>query len=236
MLSWPNFKILGLIAIMGGLKSIPENFTQYASIAEAITNLFSPHVEVVIHDFKTDKIIGVWNSFSNRRVGDDSLQDGESESYHDEFVIGPYEKTGLHGEKIKSITSVLYNNAQNDKPIGLFCINLNVSHLDVVFKSLSSFLSMEQVQPQKLFVHDWREDIQTVAHNWLKERDLTASQLTKKEKIKLVAELDFLGLFEAKNAVKHVSVILGGSSRATVYNYLSEARENSNKNSRIDKS
>ncbi len=54
-------------------KSTNSELQNYLSIAEAITRLLHPYAEVVIHNLKTNKIIALYNSFSNRKTGDSSL-------------------------------------------------------------------------------------------------------------------------------------------------------------------
>jgi len=46
---------------------------QHAATAAAISTLFYPHAEVVIHDLETGLVAGIWNAFSGRKVGMESL-------------------------------------------------------------------------------------------------------------------------------------------------------------------
>ena len=41
----------------------------------AVAALLHPHAEVVAHDVERDVIVGMWNGFSGRAVGDPSLID-----------------------------------------------------------------------------------------------------------------------------------------------------------------
>lgn len=47
----------------------------YFSVAQAINILLHPYGEIVIHDLKTGQIAAIYNNFSKRKVGDESLID-----------------------------------------------------------------------------------------------------------------------------------------------------------------
>ena len=96
---------------------------EYFSVAQAITTLLHPHAEIVIHDLKTGKIAAIYNNFSKRSVGDDSLIEELSDytSLPDVFPI--YTKVNWDGRKLKSSTATPRN--KNKKAVGLLCINLD---------------------------------------------------------------------------------------------------------------
>lgn len=48
-------------------------YSNFLAIAQGISLLFYPHVEVVIHDFKASKIAAIFNNVSKRKIGDKSL-------------------------------------------------------------------------------------------------------------------------------------------------------------------
>lgn len=187
----------------------------YFSIAEAITLLFHPYAEVVIHDLKSGKIAAIFNNFSKRKVGDESLLEEFSAIAN---VFPPYLKTNWDGKKIKSITATL-KDAQG-KPIALFCINVDLSKFDDVKFFLDSWLKTEE-QPDTLFKSDWREKINTYVANYLAKENISLSALSKEKKKKLIYLLKSEGAFEAKNAAAYIARVLN-ISRATIYNYLSE--------------
>lgn len=194
----------------------------HAPTAAAISALLYPHGEVVLHDLKTGTIAGIWNCFSGRAVGEDSLIEEEFAALgSSDAVLGPYEKTGADGRRFKSISAVLRNGA--GEAIGLLCINLDMSMIDQAVKLLSAFAGAEQPKPQALFSRDWREEINATLHGWLKERGLALSALKRGDRVALVAALDERGLFKTRNAVDHLASLIG-ASRASIYNYLAAAR------------
>jgi D-arginine utilization repressor len=196
----------------------------YIPVAASISALLHPHGEVVLHDLVSGKIAGIWNAMSGRRIGDPSLLDDEAAGYAAAPVLGPYEKTGPGGARLKSVTAVLPGVAAGSPPAGLLCINLDVSQLEKAAELLAAFVTpAAQEQPQALFRRDWREAAQAKLHAWLKVRGLNAKALTRDERIELIAALDADGLFEARRAVEHVAEMIG-ASRAATYGYLTQAR------------
>ncbi len=190
----------------------------YCSIAEAITLLLYPHAEVVLHDLKTGLIANIYNTFSKRKVGDESLLE-EIDSYNEFPNVFPiYLKTNWDGRKIKSISSTLRDH--RGKAIGLLCINLDLSKWEEFHHFLGSWLNNGvQTQPEELFKDDWREKINSYVSTYLAQKGVTLKQLNKEEKKALVLSLYMEGAFRAKNGANYVANVLD-LSRATIYNYL----------------
>jgi len=202
---------------------VPKSLSPYIPVAASISALLYPHGEVVLHDLGTGKIAGIWNALSGRRAGDSSLLDEKAADYAASPVLGPYDKTGPNGARLKSVTAVLPGAQPGSAPAGLLCINLDVSQLDRAAQLLAAFVTPRQEPPAVLFRRDWRETAQAKLHAWAKARGLNAKALTREERIALIAALDADGLFEARRAVEHVAEMIG-ISRAAAYGYLGEAR------------
>lgn len=194
---------------------------RHAATAAAISTLFYPHAEVVLHDLETGLIAGIWNAFSGRKPGMESLVEDELDNVGEAGVYGPYEKTGDDGRRLKSVTAVLWD--EHGQAVGLFCINMDVSHFDAAAKLLSAFTGVTAPRPPALFSGDWREEINTALHDWLRTRGLALTALKKAERVALVAALEERGLFQTRNAVDHLAGLIG-ASRASIYNYLADAR------------
>jgi len=74
---------------------------------------------------------------------------------------GPYEKTGLRGERLKSVTAALPG-PRGGAPASMLCINLDVSHLDAALR-IAVRLRLAAAAAAGIAVRaDWREQIQTV--------------------------------------------------------------------------
>jgi len=199
---------------------------QHAATAAAISTLFYPHAEVVLHDLETGLIAGIWNAFSGRKPGMDSLIENTLEDVGEGGVYGPYEKIGEDGRRLKSVSAVLLD--EHGQAAGLFCINMDVSHFEAAAKLLAAFSGAAAPRPPSLFAGDWREEINTALHDWLRTRGLALTALKKGERVALVAALDQRGLFQTRNAVDHLAGLIG-ASRASIYNYLADARRQSQK-------
>lgn len=188
--------------------------------AEAIQRLLHPHAEVVVHDLKQNKIVAIYQPFSKRRVGDSSLFTKEEEMATLEDCVGPYEKTNWNGNKLKSVSSVIRD--ENNKAVGMLCINLDISIFEKVNNLISAFVNCEQLvsQPAPLFKDDWQERINNYIHNYLQQHHLRLESLKRHEKKQLIEHLYKIGAFTGKNSAHYIAQVIK-VSRATVYNYLS---------------
>lgn len=197
--------------------------TRYHAIADAIALLFAPYAEIAIHDLASQTLVYIANNRSQRELGEDSnLSDLQDDPYSQ--VIGPYLKRNWDGSQLRSISAVLRDDG--DTPIGLMCINLDISVLESAKAALDLFLAgnVLQPQPEVLFQDDWQERINTFIHHWLQQRQQTLSTLNATGRRALVEALYHEGAFKGKNAAGYVAKILG-IGRATVYNYLKSIKE-----------
>ncbi|HDJ1438696.1 TPA: PAS domain-containing protein [Serratia rubidaea] len=197
--------------------------TRYHAIADAIALLFTPYAEVAIHDLASQKLVYIANNRSQRELGEDSNLDDLRDNL-DLQVIGPYQKHNWDGGQLRSISAVLRDD--NQHPIGLMCINLDITVLSSAKAALETFLSGSALQPQPavLFQDDWQERINTFIYQWLQQHQQTLSTLNAPARRELVEALYHQGAFRGKNAAGYVAKILG-IGRATVYNYLKNCKE-----------
>lgn len=191
----------------------------YIPIAEAIGLLLSPHAEVIIHDFKKRCIGYIYNNLSKRKVGNDSLLDEMENLSAKKDIFAPYFKINWDGRKMKSVSVVLKNKAE--KPIGLLCINLDISKWEQIHQFILEIIESKVEKPDFLFKNDWRERINVYVSDYLKQKGLNIKSIDKEEKRKILIELWKEGAFETKNAASYVADVLQ-ISRATVYNYLKD--------------
>ena len=204
--------------------SMKKGLEHYKPIAEAISILLFPHAEVVLHDLRTGCIGAILNNFSKRAIGDESLLDDMGKLSESQNVFPPYFKTNWDGRKMKSVTAVL--RSQAGKPIGLLCINLDISKWEEMHHFILDLISPATEMPDFLFKNDWREKINSYVSNYLKQHALLLESLDKVEMQKLLFALQKEGAFETKNAASYIADVLQ-ISRATVYNYLKKSNENS---------
>jgi predicted transcriptional regulator YheO len=200
-----------------------ENLKHYIPIADGIAALLYPHAEIVIHDLKTQTVVHLANNISKRKIGSPSLLEFFEIDF-DQPVIGPYEKLNWDGKKLKSISITIHGN--NAKPIGLMCINLDVSLMSDVHSIIGAFINPDNLlsHPDEIFKDDWQEKINIFIHSWLREHNQTLNSLNRAEKQTLIEIIDQRGGFKGKNAANYVAGILG-MGRATVYKYLKELKQ-----------
>lgn len=199
------------------------SLNQYFPIAEAISLLLHPHAEVVLHDLKTGCIAGIYHNLSKRKVGDESLLEEVDEHHEFPDVFPVYLKTNWDGKKMKSISTTIRD--RKGKPIGLMCINLDLSKWDEVYRYIGSWLNQPiHPQPSALFKEDWREKINTYVSDYLAKAGTTLKLLDKEKKKSLVLALHREGAFQAKHAASYIADVLD-LSRATIYNYLKASHD-----------
>jgi predicted transcriptional regulator YheO len=192
-------------------------------LADSIARLFAPHAEIVLHDLTTGTIAHIANCFSKRRPGDSSLLDIVDLNF-DQAIIGPYTKTNWDGRRLKSVSTVIRD--ENDKPIGLMCINHDIEAFSLVLEQLSALVTTAAAplrHATDLFAADWRERINDEITAFLTARNMTLAGLDPTTTEVLIGQLDRSGFFGIRNATTYIADILG-VSRATLYNRLNAAR------------
>ncbi len=201
---------------------IPTALEPYKPVADAIQALLHPHAEVVLHDLTQDRIVYIANCFSKRAPGDESLLDTEVSDPESPAVIGPYDKLNYDGRRLRSVSAVLHDT--HGKPMGMLCINLDLSRFEAAATLLREFVNPPDTPPpESLFSKDWRERIHHETREFLAQRNMVFEALERADKIALVGRIQAAGLFEARHACDYVASQLG-VSRATIYNYLRSIR------------
>jgi predicted transcriptional regulator YheO len=196
----------------------------FIPVADAIAMVFQPHVEAVIHDLAKGTVHHVAGGLSGRAPLDDSLTDLSDIEILDRPVIGPYPKTNWDGRKLKSITAILPG--KDRRPIGLLCINVDISMVETLRALTRDFLSYQETgeRPAALFHRDWREEANELVGHFVSIRGATPGALSADQRLTLIAELDSRGLFAVRSAVPYIAQLLN-LSRATLYKALKAARD-----------
>jgi D-arginine utilization repressor len=196
-----------------------KELNKHTGVARAISMLLHPHAEVVIHDLLTGRIAAIYNNLSKRKIGEESLLEETANLTELPDVFPLYSKINWNGKKMKSVTATIRD--PKGVPIGLFCINLDLSKWEEIHQFILGW--MEDIdakeKPDVLFKDDWKEKINTFVSDYLKKEALSLKTITKEEKRELVRTLHRRGAFQAKKAASYVADVLE-ISRATIYNYL----------------
>lgn len=196
--------------------------TPFFAIADGLAALYAPYLEAVVHDLSTASVAHIANPMSHRGPGDPShLEDFAYDP--GSRVVGPYEKINWDGRRMKCVSVVLRDPA--GEPLGLLCLNTDVSGFDQVRRALDAFLAPAAAQGDvaSLFVADWHESVNRLVAAWTGERGLTVERLDRIQRRALIAELQRKGAFEARRAPAYVARLLG-VSRATLYGELAALR------------
>jgi predicted transcriptional regulator YheO len=196
----------------------------YIPVAKAIAALLHPHAEVVVHDIRSNTIAAIFNAFSRRQVGDDSLIAEVESLKRGPGVDGPYQKRMFDGRRLKYVTSLLRDDL--GEVIGLMCVNLDVSVFEALDRTVRDFLVIagDSSRLDEMFDDDWQQRIDAFVRQYLLERSMNVKDLHRKERGILVKALHEAGAFRAKSAATYVARVLD-VSRATVYSDLSEMAE-----------
>lgn len=201
-------------------------FQMLQRTATALQRLLDPFCEVVVHDFRDfeHSIIHIEGNITNRKVGDaatDLLLSKASQGDTDEDLYN-YLTSLPGGRLMKSCTIFLRD--ETGKAYGAFCVNFDISTFANMRNVLSNFLATEEKDDtSETFASDIEETIQVILTETLYELGQQLPLMSRDEKVGLVGRLADKGIFQVKKAVPIVADQLG-LSRATVYNYLRDAR------------
>ena len=198
-------------------------------LAETIAEFIGPHCEVVIHSFESfeHSVVKIVNGHhTGRKVGSPITDMGLK-------MLNAFEKTGnvtpesyfttaKDGSLLKSTTCVLAG--ENGKPIGLFCINMNLSHpFPEIIKTLMPDMNGTHVGVHENFSSSPTEVIENALENAILEVENDAT-INLKGKNKAITKVLFdNGIFELKEATALVSERLG-ITRHAIYKYNREFR------------
>jgi predicted transcriptional regulator YheO len=192
----------------------------YIPLCDALAALFHPHVEVVLHDLKSKRLVHIANAFSARRAGD-AMVGGLEENGCD--WVGPYLKSGRDNRELKAVTIILRDDQNH--AIGMLCINYDISTAKALHEALGQFVNLPTGPDESnvFFAQNWKAHIDERIEAFLHLKSISLQGLTSSEKRDLVNELDSQGVFAIRNGLNYVANVLG-VSRASLYNWLKKER------------
>ncbi|GHC97390.1 DNA-binding protein [Streptomyces violarus] len=199
-----------------------------APVVEGIAATFGPVCEVVLHDYRNPEksVIAVAGSVTGRTVGGAMSEIGMrvlagGDEAADELN---YVTRTRNGALVKSSTMVLRDSTAT--VFGALCVNVDVSAVSQVHGLLGALAGI-RTEPAELPTTTFGNDIDSVVDALVdvhqsKQRGSWA-ELDRAERLELFGGLDTRGVFAVRGAVEQVAARLG-ISRASAYNYLSQAR------------
>lgn len=205
--------------------SLHPNVVALVPMLEGAVKLLHPYAEGAIHDLRQGKVVALFNNISKRKVGDPSVVTElgvDVRNFPD--VFEPYYKINWDGRKLKC-TSVTIRD-ETGAPIGLVCLNFDMTVFEHMSTQLDSFLTLQDktsLNPVEKFAVNWEQQVTDFIAEYAHKHNVARSALTKEQKAELVAHMYSHGLFNYRDAAAYVGRTLG-VSRATVYNYLKEIK------------
>ena len=213
-----------------------------AAIAHVVDDLqraLGPNAEVVLHDLKNlqDGAVAISGNVTGRQVGAPPtnllLRLIKAENTNGNLIN--YRTVAPNGRKLRSSTVFLHNN--RGEAVGCLCFNFDITHTIALKELLENELG---VQPRNLWnenvvqelfersIEETFEDsvedtLQKAIDDAVNSSGQSVKAFSKRDRVKLVKALDDKGIFLIKNSASIVADKLC-VSRATVYNYINQAR------------
>jgi predicted transcriptional regulator YheO len=212
---------------MGKAMTDVEIFKHYINVAEILGEMFSPILEVIVHDLRKPEhsIIAIINGhITGRTVGDGTSDLGVLRLRGEvpDKIVG-YENQSPSGEKLKSSTLAIRNS--KGELLGSFSMNLKISYFDQYGKFIEQLISTQtnSFTPKKeqFYLFTPRDEIKSACQQFLMEQGLMGKPLNKAQKKEVVAYLHHEGHLNKRGVVTIISEELG-VSRNTIYRYLKE--------------
>lgn len=201
----------------------------YFHLSDSIANLLGECCEVVVHQLGelNASVVKIVNGFhTGRTVGapitDKALKMLKNYQKDPTNLEQSYFSTTPQGHLVKSTTHIILGSSGN--PIGLFCINLNLSYpLD---KIMASFLpqALSLTQPKdETFVANHQEMMEQALSKAISATELHLNHHQKNYKKVIISHLYEDGFFELKDAVLFVAEKLSLTKYA-IYKHLRELK------------
>ena len=204
-----------------------EILEHYVKAGEIIAEMFSPYLEVIIHDLQVPKhsIIAIFNNhITGRKIGDGTSDIGYkklADELPDKIVN--YINQSPTGADMKSSSLTIRNN--NNEIIGSMGFNFDLSsfaNIKEFFETFTKTIVLDDLPNQEqFFLWTVRDEIQQALIKYITSHDLQGKVLTRKDKLSVVAFMKKEGHINKKGAITILSELLA-ITRPTLYKYIKE--------------
>ena len=208
-------------------KKNQDILTHYIKVGEIVAEMFSPYLEVIVHDLTNpnQSIIAIFNShITGRKIGDGTSDIGYkklSNELPDKIVN--YSNKSPSGVELKSSSLTIRNDA--NKIIGSMGFNFDLSHFVNIREFIDLFsksVEMEELpKKEEFFMWSIKTEIQQALNKYLMMNKLQSKVLTRDDKLKVISYMKNKGYISKKGAKTIISELLA-ISRPTLYKYLKE--------------
>lgn len=194
---------------------------QYEPFIKSVLELLHPFAEAAVHDLEEGKIVALYNTISQRKVGDPSpIKELRITTKDFPAYFSPYYKENWDGRPLKCTSISLFN--KQGKPVGLICINIDVGYFQEGKRLLEAFLIIKHTaeNPIEIFGEFEKQATDLIQH-YVDEKRLPLNRLNRDQKKELVHFLYKKGMFNFKKAAPFIAKKLN-SSRGSIYNYIKQ--------------
>lgn len=203
----------------------------YTNLLPFLGNVLGPSCELCVHDVRNPEksIIAIENSATGRKIGspmtDLARTTMEKGLYTDSDSVLNYEGSA----KGKPFLSSTYFIKNNNRLIGLLCINKDLNAANTALNAISNLLStFNLAMPENSEYTETLESpvsdlLPAIVADAIAQTNVLPERMTRTEKIDLVQKLNEQGILSMKGAVKEIAAQLN-ISEPTVYRYLNKAK------------
>ncbi|MDG9711094.1 helix-turn-helix transcriptional regulator [Streptomyces sp. DH10] len=197
-------------------------------VVDGIAATFGPVCEVVLHDYRNPEksVVAVAGSVTGRTVGGAMSEIGMRVLAHGDEAADElnYVTRTRNGTLVKSSTMVLRDST--GAVFGALCVNVDVGAVSQVHSLLGALAGLGAAPaepPTTTFGNDIDSVVDALVDAHQSKQRGSWVELDRAERLELFGGLDARGVFAVRGAVEQVAARLG-ISRASAYNYLSQAR------------
>jgi predicted transcriptional regulator YheO len=197
-------------------------------VIDGIAATLGSFCEVVVHDFRRpeESVVAIAGSVTGRAVGGAMSEIGmgilaRGDEARDELNYLTRTRTG---KIVKSSTMVLRDSSGT--VFGALCVNLDITAVNqahALIGELAGVAAGPAAVPTTTFGNDIGSVVDAIVDSHQLRQNKTWSELDRAGRLELFRSLDERGVFAVRRAVEQVATRLG-ISRASAYNYLSDAR------------
>lgn len=197
--------------------------------ADAIVAVFGSNAEVVVHDFShpDHAVVHVAGNLTGRTVGSPvshfPFRIVKEQGDAAEDVLGYKNVTGK-GRVLKC--STVFVRDDKGRVVGCFSINFDVSEymrLNAVLAEHIEFAPAAEATRKEFHTTTFPETVESIVDSVVAGVGKAPADLTKEDRLRIVADLERAGVFMYKGTVQYVADALG-TSRYTIYGYLRETK------------
>jgi predicted transcriptional regulator YheO len=205
-------------------------FELLARVGEAVTATVGPSCEVVVHDLRTPEhtVVAISGNLTRRAIGapvpDPELLPGNVDRFRDDLLL--YSTFTPGGREL--LSSTVWIRDETGHIVGALCINMDFANLrlarDLLDRAIADAPAPRASGSVTTFATSPEEFVAIALKELVSEIGRPLHQLDRDDKIRVIGELDKAGVFSLRRAADIVATELG-VSRASVYTYLKDARE-----------